>query len=71
MPPRQDSSSDSSDSDKDRKPKLPSRDRDFTSQRAGAIESDSSDDEEKLDGMMRLLQKSYARARGGGDGFRC
>mmetsp|Transcript_10099 Transcript_10099/g.26784 ORF Transcript_10099/g.26784 Transcript_10099/m.26784 type:complete len:582 (+) Transcript_10099:181-1926(+) len=45
MPPRQDSSSDSSDSDKDQKPKLPSRDRDFTSQRAGAIESDSSDDE--------------------------
>ena len=45
MPPRQDSSSDSSDSDKDQKPTLPSRDRDFTSQRAGAIESDSSDDE--------------------------
>ena len=31
MPPRQDSSSDSSDSDKDQKPTLPSRDRDFTS----------------------------------------
>ena len=49
MPPRQDSSSDSSDSDKDQKPKLPSRDRDFTSSQrkggAGAIESDSSDDE--------------------------
>ena len=44
MPPRQDSSSDSSDSDKDQKPTLPSRDRDFTS-KAGAIESDSSDDE--------------------------
>ena len=45
MPPRQDSSSDSSDSDKDQKPTLPSRDRDFTSSKAGAIESDSSDDE--------------------------
>ena len=45
MPPRQDSSSDSSDSDKEQKPKLPSRDRDFTSSKAGAIESDSSDDE--------------------------
>jgi hypothetical protein len=49
MPPRQDSSSDSSDSDKDQKPTLPSRDRDFTSSQrtggAGAIESDSSDDE--------------------------
>ena len=48
MPPRQDSSSDSSDSDKEQKPKLPSRDRDFTSSQrkggAGAIESDSSDD---------------------------
>ena len=49
MPPRDASSSDSSDSDKDQKPTLPSRDRDFTSSQrtggAGAIESDSSDDE--------------------------
>ena len=48
MPPRRDDSSDSSDSDKDQKPKLPSRDRDYTSSQqsgAGAIESDGSDDE--------------------------